>query len=319
MTGSVQANISKRIDFATPRPDLGGLNVSWIHGSISAKHNTDPDIQVHAYDEHTYILRQNMAVHYEAPFMFLLFGNDRAILLDTGATRSPEFFPLRQTVDQLIEHWMTKHPRSSYSLVVAHTHLHRDHFEGDSQFSDRPHTQIVGHSLAATIEFYGFQDWENEVVPFDLGGRVLQVMGTPGHEDAEVSIYDPYTQLFFTGDLLYPGRLYIRDWDAFSSSIDRMIAFTETHPITHLLGCHVEMSIYPRLDYLIRCNYQPHERPLQMTIEQLYSVRDAITQVNGAPGIYLFDDYIIYNGIPDRYFSYENMDSNAAPGDLRPS
>jgi hypothetical protein len=39
------------------------LGVDWIHGSVSAKHNTDPDIQVHWYDEHTVILRQNMAQH----------------------------------------------------------------------------------------------------------------------------------------------------------------------------------------------------------------------------------------------------------------
>ena len=319
MTLSFQAAAPESIDFSIPQPELGDLNVRWIHGSVSPKHNTDPDIQVHTYNEHTYILRQNMAVHYEAPFMFLLFGNDRAILLDTGATRSPDFFPLRQTVDELIEQWLVKNPRASYSLVVAHTHLHRDHYEGDSQFYDRSQTQIVGHTLAATVEFYGFQDWDNEVVSFSLGGRVLQVMGTPGHEDAEVSIYDPYTQIFFTGDLLYPGRLYIRDWDAFKSSIERMIAFTEQHPVTHLLGCHVEMSIYPRLDYLIRSSYQPHERPLQMTVEQLYFVRDAIAQVNGEPGIHIFNDFIIYNGIPDRYFSYENMDPKAAPGDLRPS
>lgn len=79
------------------------------------------------------------------------------------------------------------------------------------------------------------------------------------------------------------------------------------------------MSIYPRLDYLIRTNYQPHERPLQMTVEQLHSVRDVIAQVDGKPGIHVFDDYIIYNGIPDRYFSYENIDPDAAPGDLHPS
>ena len=42
------------------------LGVHWIHGSESAKHNTDPDIQVHWYDEHTVILRQNMAINYEA-------------------------------------------------------------------------------------------------------------------------------------------------------------------------------------------------------------------------------------------------------------
>lgn len=314
MTSSPPQSPIQSISFESNRPAPGSLDVKWIHGSISAKHNTDPDIQVHAYNEHTIILRQNRAVHAEAPFMFLLFGNERAILLDTGATRSPKFFPLRPTVDSLIHDWLGRHPRASYPLVVAHTHLHRDHFEADPQFFDRPDTVVVGKSLTDTIEFYGFQNWPRDIVPFDLGGRVLQVMATPGHEEAEVSIYDPYAQLLFTGDLLYPGRLYICDWEAFKDSIDRMIAFCDAHPVTHLLGCHIEMSIYPRLDYLIRTTYQPEERPLQMTVNQLSSVRTAIDQIDGKPGIHVFDDYIIYNGVPDRYFSYEDGNPDAPPG-----
>lgn len=312
MTSAAVETIKFDLSIAAP----GSLNVKWIHGSVSPKHNTDPDIQVHPYNEHTFILRQNMAVHPEAPFMFLLFGNDLAILLDTGATRSPEFFPLRQTVDDLISQWLAKYPRENYGLVVAHTHLHRDHFKADPQFSDRPHTVIVGKTLVATQAFYGFQHWPEEQVTFDLGGRHLQVLATPGHEEAEVSIYDPYTHLLFTGDLVYPGRLYIRDWDAFVASIERLVAFCDSYPVSHILGCHIEMSIYPKLDYLIRTSYQPHERPLQMTVEQLRSMRGAISEVNGQPGIHIFDDYIIYNGVPDRYFSYEVMNPEAEPGDV---
>lgn len=309
---------SPAINFSLPEAASGDLNVRWIHGSVSPKHNTDPDIQVHGYNSHTVIMRQNMAVHPEAPFMFLLFGNDRAILLDTGATRSPDFFPLRQTVDNCIEHWLAQHGGNpaTYGLVVAHTHLHRDHYEGDSQFLDRPNTVIVGKSLDATIAFYGFQQWPQDQVPFDLGGRVLQVIATPGHEEAEVSIYDPYTQLLLTGDIFYPGRLYVRDWEAFANSIDRMVAFCDRHPVQYLLGCHIEMSIYPRLDYLIRTSYQPYERPLQMTVAQLRSLQAAIAEIDGQPGIHVYNDYIIYNGVPDRYFSYETMNPEAEPGDV---
>lgn len=90
------------IQFHSPQAAPGSF-APWIHGSVSPKHNTDPEIQVHFYNDQTVIMRQSMAVHYEAPFMFLLFGNQRAILLDTGATRLPAYFPLRQTVDALIE------------------------------------------------------------------------------------------------------------------------------------------------------------------------------------------------------------------------
>jgi glyoxylase-like metal-dependent hydrolase (beta-lactamase superfamily II) len=112
------------------------LDVAWIHGSEAAKYNTDPDIQVHACDEHTYIMRQNMAVSYEAPFMFLLFGVSRAVLLDTGATANPEFFPLRRIVDSIMEEWLAGHPHpDDYGLLVLHTHSHTDHTAADGQFA----------------------------------------------------------------------------------------------------------------------------------------------------------------------------------------
>jgi hypothetical protein len=115
------------------------LDVAWIHGSEAAKYNTDPDIQVHACDEHTYILRQNKAVHYEAPFMFLLFGADKAVLLDTGATADPRFFPLRRTVDEIVDGWLAEHPHpDDYGLLVLHTHGHSDHVAGDGQFTAGP-------------------------------------------------------------------------------------------------------------------------------------------------------------------------------------
>src|SRR5882762_3563485 len=97
------------VGFASGVPQARPIDVRWIHGSPSAKHNTDPDIQVHPYDEHTYILRQNKAINYEAPFLYLMFGNTRAVLVDTGATASAEFFPLRKVIDELVGRWLAEH------------------------------------------------------------------------------------------------------------------------------------------------------------------------------------------------------------------
>jgi hypothetical protein len=119
-------------DFAGGAPVTGSLEVSWIHGAPG-----EPAIQVHRYDEHTVILRQGKSVHYEAPFLYLLFGNDRAVLLDTGATADPRRFPLRETVDRLVAGWLDGHPRDGYELVVAHTHGHGDHVAADAQFAGR--------------------------------------------------------------------------------------------------------------------------------------------------------------------------------------
>lgn len=310
------------VNFVTPAPAQLD-HVKWIHGSVSAKHNTDPDLQVHRYNDHTIIMRQNKAVHYEAPFLFLLFGNERAILFDTGSTKSPDHFPLRATVDALIKAWLDLHggdkhkdEASTYELVVAHTHLHRDHYEGDAQFQGRSNTRMVEKTLQGTKAFYGFTNWPHDIPSFDLGGRSLSVIATPGHEDAEVTIYDPYGQILLTGDLVLPGRLYVRDWPDFAASIDRIVDFCGQHTVTHLVGCHVEMSKYPKIDYLIRTTYQPHERALPMTVQQLKLVQHAVKEIDGKQGHYIYDDFHIVYPPPERYFAYENMDDEAEAGDV---
>ena len=51
---------------------------------LAADANSEPDIQVHQLNPDTYILRQSLCSSGEAPFMYLLFGEDKALLEDTG-------------------------------------------------------------------------------------------------------------------------------------------------------------------------------------------------------------------------------------------
>ncbi|MEU9284615.1 MBL fold metallo-hydrolase [Streptomyces sp. NPDC048275] len=276
------------------------LDVRWIHGSPSAKHNTDPDIQVYPYDAHSVILRQNMAIDYEAPFLFLLFGEARAVLIDTGATASAAYFPLRRVVDEVMETWLAAHPRDGYELLVLHTHPHGDHVAGDGQFADRPGTTVVDAARDSAWEFFGFHDDPDGVARVDLGGRVLECLATPGHHEAAVSFFDPWTGFLLTGDTVYPGRLYIEDWAAFTRTVDRLIDFCAGRPVTHVLGCHIEMTRQPGRDYPIRTTYQPDEPPLQMAVEQLRDIRAAIASVGDRPGRHVFDDFIICRSdLPD--------------------
>ncbi|WP_067540260.1 MBL fold metallo-hydrolase [Nocardia crassostreae] len=282
------------IDFARVHPEARALDVRWIHGSPSAKHNTDDDIQVHAYDEHTVILRQNMAVHCEAPFLYMLFGNARAVLIDTGATAYAEFFPLRRVVDDLVEDWLARHPRPDYELLVVHTHTHTDHIAADAQFADRPATTVVDAELTSAWNYFRFTENPDATRPLDLGGRILECLATPGHDDAAVTFYDPWTGILLTGDTVYPGRLYIRDWAAFGRTIDRMIALCDRRPITHILGCHIEMSTEPGKDYPIGATYQPDELPLQMTPDDLRDIRAALDEIGDSPARRAFPRFVLY-------------------------
>ena len=229
------------IDFQQPAPVDVDLDVQWIHGT-RRRQPPDPLVQVHACDPHTYLVRQSKAVTYEAPFLYLLFGNERAILFDTGATRDVARFPLRATVDQLVDRWLADNPRDGYELVVAHTHPHGDHVAGDAQLADRAATTVVGHDQESVAAFFGITDWPAQEVLFDLGGRVLRVTGAPGHHKAAIAVYDAWTGFVLTGDTVYPGRLYVEDYPAFLATLDRLVRWSETHPVRHVMGCHVEMT-----------------------------------------------------------------------------
>jgi hydroxyacylglutathione hydrolase len=274
------------------------LDVRWIHGSPPGG-PADPPIQVHAVDAATFILRQSKDVNYEAPFLYLLCGRDRALLLDTGAVPDGG---VRETVDGLLE---SRGP--DYGLVVAHTHGHGDHVAGDGQFADRPLTTVAAHGVAAVRDFFGFTAWPRQVVTLDLGGRALQVTGSPGHHDAAITVYDPATGFLLTGDTVYPGRLYVKDMPAFLASLDRMTEFAAAHPVSHVLGCHIEMTRRPGRDYPLGCLYQPDEPPPQMTVAQLAAVRDAARCVASRPGAHAFGDFIIYNGPCQRAKAWQRL------------
>lgn len=284
-------------DFVSDAPtSSGSLDVQWCHGVRPRSKDTEPEIQVHRYDEHTFVLRQSKMVTYEAPFLYLFFGNSRALLVDTGATPDPEQCPVRETVDQLMAQWLAVHDRKPYPLVVAHTHGHCDHVAGDPQFEGREQTTVVGGDRQSVVDFFGFMNWPDEVVRLDLGGRVLEITGTPGHHDSSISVLDAWTGFLLTGDTVYPGRLYVQDMAAFLDSLGRLLWLAESRRVRRVMGCHIEMSRTPGRDYPRGTTYQPQEPPLQMTVDQLRAVREAALSVAHSPGAHVFDEFAIFNG-----------------------
>ncbi|MGO4190168.1 MBL fold metallo-hydrolase [Arthrobacter sp. YAF17] len=272
------------------------LDVRWYAGTRSRGSSAAPPIQVHMAAPHTVLLRQSFASNFEAPFLYLLFGEDRAFLLDSGATPEATEFPLRATVDTLIEDWLRGHPKDSYELVVAHSHAHGDHVAADGQFTGRPHTRVVGHSAGEVAAFFGIDNWPHGTARMDLGGRVLEVIATPGHHPSAVAVYDEATGMLLTGDTVYPGRLYVQDFPAFQDSLRRLCDFSASHPVSVVLGAHIEMPARPFRDFPLGSTWHPGEAPLPLTAGDLESVRDAAARVAGRPGAHRFANFIIWNG-----------------------
>ena len=281
--------------WATDAAATGNLRFTWIHGSLSAKANTDVRIQVHRYNEHTYILRQNPAVHWEAPFTYLLMGDKRAVLLDAGATAEADYFPLRNVVDQVLTRWQQANKLEDLELIVMPMGAAASQTAGQEQFSDRINTQIIAADDAAREAVLG-ANWP-ATGTLDLGGRVLEVIATPGIDAEALTVHDPWAKILFTGNTFYPGRLVIRDFMAYLDSMQRLADLSRDNEIRQIWGGRIEMTAEPGLDFMLRSNYRPNERQLQLSTDALADALNIVRLINGDKGIHIHDDFIVMHGV----------------------
>lgn len=254
----------------------GSMDVHWNEGAADCGANPQPPIQVHPYNAQTFILRESLCATFEAPFIYLLVGSTRALLIDTGDVADPKLMPLAQTVLGLLP----GEGRSKLPLIVVHTHRHMDHRAGDPQFEHLAGVQVVPAYLEDVQKYFGFSDWPNGLAQVDLGNRTVDVMPVPGHNAAHVAFYDRSTGLFISGDFFLPGRLLIEDTDAALASAKRVAAFINDRPVSHVMGAHIELNAAGEtLPW--ESSHHPNESPLQLTKEDLLVLPDALRSFNG--------------------------------------
>jgi glyoxylase-like metal-dependent hydrolase (beta-lactamase superfamily II) len=264
-------------------PVVALSQVKWIHGSPDCSEGIDPPIQVFQQDESTWVLRQNKCLSFEAPFMYLLLGDDRALLLDTGATDNPESFPLYTTVRSLI---------GERSLLVLHSHSHGDHCRGDEQFTAQAGVELVAPHTAGLRAFLDAADRTGNDRNIELGGRKVFVLETPGHQEESITLYDSQTRWLLTGDTVYPGLIYVKDWEAYRESISRLARFARNHEVVAVLGAHIEMTDRAGEYYPIGTVYQPHEAPLPLSPKALQTLDTALAKADGKETVQL-DELVI--------------------------
>ena len=274
--------------WAEPVP--GYLPPEWNIGAGDCVASPQPPLQVHAYEPQTFILRQNPCASFEANFIYLLIGSDKALLIDTGAAANPDVMPLAKTVLELLPEKDDK----KIPLLVAHTHRHLDHRAGDPQFTSLPSTQVVPFDLEGVRKFFGFTNWPGGIAHVDLGGRTVDVIPTPGHNETHVAFYDDRTGILFSGDFLLPGRLLIEDARAYRESALRVIDFLKARSLTHILGGHIELNAAGRA-YQFGSHYHPNEHRLELSRADLAALPAAFDRFNGFYARY--PNYILTNPI----------------------
>lgn len=268
------------------------VDMKWDPGAEGGASRPHPSIQVRPYDARTFILRENLLDTFEAPFMYLLVGRDRALLIDTGDIQDAKVAPLAETVLGLLP----GHGAARMPLLVLHTHSHLDHRAGDPQFARLPGVQVIPADLDHVRAHFGFSHWPEGAGQVDLGDRIVDVLPAPGHNPAHLVFYDRNTALVLSGDFLMPGRLLVDDEGAYEASAKRVADFLRDRPVSGVLGGHIEKDRGGTL-FAWGSTYHPDEGPLALSKADLMALPAALRRFNG---FYSNDGtFVIMNPIRD--------------------
>src|SRR6266576_1391774 len=103
----------------------GTLAEPWLTGGPNCL--AIPDWQVHEYNEDFYILRESGCINAEKPFLYLIFGENKALLEDTGVaydTPDQSVIPTAPVIMELMAKWAARKKHAPVSLVVIHSQSH---------------------------------------------------------------------------------------------------------------------------------------------------------------------------------------------------
>ncbi len=260
-------------------PFVSPADMRWDSGAEDCTAHPHAPIESHACDARTFVLREGLCATWEAPFLYLLVGDERALLIDTGDVADPDVMPLARTVLSLVP----GEGPAKLPLLVVHTHRHRDHRAGDGQFARSDRAEVVPFDLEQVQQYFGLRDWPNRSATLDLGGRIVDVLPAPGHDATEVVYYDRGTGLLFSGDFILPGRLLVEDLRAYRESARRVADFVRDRRVTWVLGGHIEEDRGGEL-FGWKSTFHPGERALPLTKAEVLALPEALEDFNGFYG-----------------------------------
>jgi glyoxylase-like metal-dependent hydrolase (beta-lactamase superfamily II) len=191
----------------------------------------------------------------EEVISYLIVGGKRALLFDTGMGISD----IKIVTSEL----------TTLPILVLNSHTHNDHVGGNWEFStvygmdtEFTRTNALGSHEDAQAEItsgqicgalppgfdlrtYQTRAWKTTAFThdgdkFDLGGRTLEVLATPGHTPDSMALIDRANGLLFTGDTYYPAPIWLfrpeTDLAAYAASTRRLAALVPDLKL--VLGAH---------------------------------------------------------------------------------
>ncbi|MFP3155873.1 MBL fold metallo-hydrolase [Lachnospiraceae bacterium ZAX-1] len=171
--------------------------------------------------------------------MYLLAGNEKGVLIDSGYGQIN----------------LTELVRSVYGgpVTILNTHGHLDHIGGNGCFpSYLPKEDIELYKRHSDPDFLRgqnlrvFPQADVTVIDFermDLGGRVLEMIKTPGHTHGSISILDAQNKAFFVGDTFNFISTWLGTEDStsvteYKRSLEKLIRIAKEYGINDFYSGH---------------------------------------------------------------------------------
>lgn len=199
--------------------------------------------------------------HWEKVHSYLLLGEEKAALIDTGLGIDN----IKRITDQL----------TSLPIVVFTTHVHWDHIGGHNQYEDIFIHEAEEDWLINGIKKLSIEQIRKDVArditkpvpntfnpdtysPFqgiptallhdgdniNIGNRELIIYHTPGHSPGHISIFDNKKGYLYTGDLLYEGTIYAHypttNPEDLINSLEKI---TEILNVKKIYGAHNQLGL----------------------------------------------------------------------------
>lgn len=213
---------------------------------------------INQIDSDTYIISEYR--HWEETHCYLLNGNQKSLLIDTGLGISNIYNEVRKL--------------TSLPVAAAATHIHWDHIGGHAYFPEfyahkaeldwltgkfpLPMDTIKKMVLDRCdppedfqIDHYQlFQGTPSKLLEdhdiIDLGGRKIEALHTPGHSPGHLCFWENDRKYLFTGDLVYLDTLFAyypsTDPQAYLASLEKIAALPagKVFPAHHSLDVPTE-------------------------------------------------------------------------------
>ncbi len=210
-------------------------------------------------DEDTYIISEYR--HWEETHCYLLNGTERSLIIDTGLGIS--------NISEVIA-TLTDKP-----VTAVATHIHWDHIGGHKYYPDFyaheaelawlsgefPLTMDTIRDMVvdrcdlpkgydvSTYEL--FQGTPTRILAdhdsIDIGGRVIDVLHTPGHSPGHLCFWEKERGALYTGDLVYKDTLFAyfpsTDPEAYLNSLEKIMAL----PVKQVFPAHHSLDIKPEI------------------------------------------------------------------------